>query len=386
MKNRDREYGIHNIQKTRLDDIDISAEYDIQSTLAEGSFARILLVRHRRTSTKVVLKAIHMELTAESEFNREYHYSYYLSPHPNILSVYPVAFTTENCFVFAQEYAPLGDLSGSVRAGGLSELYCKRIAEQLASAVGFLHSLKLVHRDLKLENVLVFAADMSLIKLCDFGATVREGTLVTKHRCTWQPFLPPEICELVSNERYECKLTSDCWQLGIIIFVCMTGCPPWQSADISDGAYCNFMRWQKRKTTKVPVQFRAFTSRFLRMLRRLLERKPDKRASVTEINKYLKDMWMDRKTSGRASSCGVAGAGAGASSSAIAISRRESINMYLNQLDDKTHLVDESKNRLKKLLTGYGLETTIDQKAMTKRVWEWLLQCDHQAIPRFENV
>ena len=156
MRNREKGFGIHNIQKKKLDDIDISSEYDIQNILAEGSYARILLVRHRRTNSKVVLKAIHMELTNESEFNREYHYSYYLSPHPNILSVYPVAFTTQNCFVFAQEYAPLGDLSGSVRAGGLPELQCKRIAEQLSSAVGFLHSLKLVHRDLKLENILIF--------------------------------------------------------------------------------------------------------------------------------------------------------------------------------------------------------------------------------------
>lgn len=294
-----------------------------------------------------------------------------------------MAFTTQNCFVFAQEYAPLGDLSGSVKAGGLPESHCKRIAQQLASAVGFLHSLKLVHRDLKLENILVFAADMSLVKLCDFGATVREGTLVTKHRCTWQPFLPPEICELITKERYECRMTSDCWQIGIIIFVCLTGCPPWQSADISDVAYCNFMRWQKRKTTKVPVQFRSFTSRFLRMIKRLLEKKPEKRASVNEINKYLKDIWMDRKTSARRSSCG---ADAGASSSAIAASRRESLNMYLNQLDDKTRLVDESKSRLKKLLSAYGLETSMDQKAMTRRVWEWLLECDHQTPPKFENI
>jgi serine/threonine-protein kinase SBK len=383
MKTKNKELCVHNIQKPKLDDVDICAEYDIQGTLAEGSFARILLVTHRRTNTKLVLKAIHMELTAESEFHREYHYSYYLSPHPNILSIFPVAFTTQNCFVFAQEYAPLGDLSGSVKAGGLPESHCKRLAQQLVSAVGFLHSLKLVHRDLKLENILVFAADMSLVKLCDFGATVREGTLVTKHRCTWQPFLPPEICELITKERYECRMTSDCWQIGIIIFVCLTGCPPWQSADISDVAYCNFMRWQKRKTTKVPVQFRSFTSRFLRMIKRLLERKPEKRAPVNEINKYLKDIWMDRKTSARASTCG---ADAAASSSAVAASRRESINMYLNQLDDKTHLVDESKNRLKKLLSAYGLETSLDQKAMTRRVWQWLLECDHQTTPKFENV
>lgn len=59
------------------------------------------------------------------------------------------------------EYAPYGDLSGHVGGTGIPESCCKKISDQLSSALGFMHAKGLVHRDLKLENVLVFALDFS---------------------------------------------------------------------------------------------------------------------------------------------------------------------------------------------------------------------------------
>lgn len=83
------------------------------------------------------------------------------------------------------EYAPYGDLSHHVGASGIPESCCKKIADQLSSALGFMHQKSLVHRDLKLENILIFALDFSRIKLCDFGATTREGLLVYRNNNTW---------------------------------------------------------------------------------------------------------------------------------------------------------------------------------------------------------
>lgn len=88
--------------------MEIDSEYNIEKMLAEGCFARILLVHHRPTNTRVVLKAVHVELTSLKEFIKEYHYSYQLSHHPNILSAYQVAFQANDYYVFAQEYAPYG--------------------------------------------------------------------------------------------------------------------------------------------------------------------------------------------------------------------------------------------------------------------------------------
>lgn len=365
--------NIHRVQEAVMEEIDIISEYDIQRTLAEGCFARILLATNKKDKTTVVLKAVHTELTNLKDFSREFHYSYHLSPHPGILSSYEVCFKADDCFIFAQEFAPYGDLAANVKAGGLSEEYCKRIAQQLSSALEFVHSKQLVHRDIKLENVLVFEQDMSRVKLCDFGATRREGTLVSKLRCNWLPFVPPELYEVVSNERYNCKSSSDVWQLGVLIFVCLTGCPPWQNADcISDVAYASFWRYQKRRVTKVPHQFRKFTPRLLRMFRRMFEHKPDKRAAVTEVGKYLKDSWIDSKLNTSHSDSKIV-----SSNTVMGGDRRDSLQTYLDNFEQTGS--DENKTRLKRLLSSYGLETTVDQKVLTKRVWDWVLQCETQA-------
>lgn len=99
---------LHRIPDIELPLMEIGQEYNIDKMIAEGCFARILLVQHRPTNTKVVLKAVHVELTSAKEFIKEYHYSYQLSHHPNILSAYQVAFQANEYYVFAQEYAPYG--------------------------------------------------------------------------------------------------------------------------------------------------------------------------------------------------------------------------------------------------------------------------------------
>lgn len=72
--------------------------------------------------------------------------------------------------MFPMEYAPCGSLSRFISPDSLlSEATVKLVAKQLASALDFIHSLKLVHRDISPENVLVFQQDLSKIKLCDFG-------------------------------------------------------------------------------------------------------------------------------------------------------------------------------------------------------------------------
>lgn len=100
---------LHRIPDVDLPMMEIDSEYNIERMIAEGCFARILLVNHRPTNTQVVLKAVHVELTSLKEFIKEYHYSYQLSHHPNILSAYQVAFQASDYYVFAQEFAPYGE-------------------------------------------------------------------------------------------------------------------------------------------------------------------------------------------------------------------------------------------------------------------------------------
>ena len=129
--------------------LDLVKEYDVLQTLGEGWFAKVLLTEHRRTRAEVVLKAVSKDGTSRREFFREFHYSYYLSPHPAVLKTYDVAFESDRYFYFAQELAPFGDLTSNVGEHGLGEVHTKRVLTQIASALDFLHSKDLVHRDIK---------------------------------------------------------------------------------------------------------------------------------------------------------------------------------------------------------------------------------------------
>lgn len=59
---------------------------------------------------QVALKAVPKATTTLKDFLTEFHYSYFLSPHPSILDTYDVAFETAEHYWFAQEVAHLGDL------------------------------------------------------------------------------------------------------------------------------------------------------------------------------------------------------------------------------------------------------------------------------------
>lgn len=354
--------------------IKITDDYDIQKTIAEGNFARILLANHRHSKNLIVLKAVHMELTTMKEFIKEFHYNYQLSHHPNILSCYQVKFQTDDYYCFAQEHAPYGDMAANIGANGIPESYCKKIAEQLSSALGFMHLKSLVHRDLKLENILVFAKDFSRIKLCDFGDTTREGMLVHRNNNTWISFLPPEVLEVVKNERFVCRSSSDSWQFGVILYISLTGTSPWLKADwVQDSKYCTFMKYQKRESTKIPDNFKRFSPRLLRAFRRIFDHNEEDRAKVTDIMKYIKDKWLNIKLSQSKSASALMNF-AGASQHLQPSSDQDSIK-YINHKAISRQSID-GKTRAKRLMSTFGIHPEhfehIEQASVNNRVRQWL--------------
>lgn len=106
----------------------------------------------------MVLKAVPKPYVTLRDFYREFHYGLHLGVHRHIVTTYDVAFETAGFYVFTQEYAPLGryspriipniyykytflgDLTSNVTETGVGEVYSKRIAKQLASAIDYMHS------------------------------------------------------------------------------------------------------------------------------------------------------------------------------------------------------------------------------------------------------
>nr|CAD7202564.1 unnamed protein product [Timema douglasi] len=375
----------------------VDEEFDILQIVGEGWFGKILLAEHRATDTEMVLKALPKPYVALRDFYREFHYGLHLGAHRNVITTYDVAFETAGFYVFSQEYAPLGDLTSNVSETGIGELHSKRVAKQvrqgrllssrgnrancpsflvipgsvelnttsalanyaikLASALEHLHMRDLVHRDVKLDNILVFKSDFSRIKLCDFGETRREGTLV-RRRNEWLPYSPPEVMLTNTDETYKAVTSHDVWQFGIVIFVCLTGCLPWQKASSDDPRYTRYLYWHNSTGVLMPVRrpklFKLLTSKAQRLFRKLLEPKTEKRpAGLADLNKFLDDRWLTRTSLDRNTAPGGEDDGLCPS-------------MY------SFHSSLEEKNKLLFTLTQYGIETTVDRSAKKDRIRDWI--------------
>ncbi|XP_076281266.1 uncharacterized protein LOC143209478 [Lasioglossum baleicum] len=348
--------SIHRIREFELEKVNLIDEFDILQIVGEGWFGKILLTEHRSTQTEMVLKALPKAYTGISDFFREFHYGLHLAAHRNIITTYDVAFETAGFYVFSQEYAPLGDLTSNVTETGLGELHAKRVARQLAAAVYHIHSRELVHRDIKLDNVLVFRSDFSRIKLCDFGETRRVNTVVRRHN-EWLPYSPPEVLQIDTDETYKALTSHDVWQFGIVLFVCLTGCLPWQKAALDDPRYTRYQNWHNAtlNIAKKPKLFQLISSRAQRMFKRLLDPKAEKRpASVLEVNKYVEDRWLAKLGAEKAMNGGA--------------DERDELcpSMY------SFHSSLEEKNQLLHTLTTYGVETTVDRSKKKDRIREWI--------------
>ncbi|XP_020286405.1 sperm motility kinase [Pseudomyrmex gracilis] len=348
--------SIHRIREFELEKVNLIDEFDILQIVGEGWFGKILLTEHRSTQTEMVLKALPKAYTGLSDFFREFHYGLHLSAHRNIITTYDVAFETAGFYVFSQEYAPLGDLTSNVTETGLGELHAKRVARQLAAAVHHIHSRDLVHRDIKLDNILVFRSNFSRIKLCDFGETRRVNTVVRRHN-EWLPYSPPEVLKIDTDETYKARTSHDVWQFGIVLFVCLTGCLPWQKAALDDPRYTRYQNWHNAtlNIAKKPKLFQLISSRAQRMFKRLLDPKVEKRpVSVLEVNKYLEDRWLAKLGAEKALNGGA--------------DERDELcpSMY------SFHSSLEEKNQLLHTLTTYGIETTVDRTKKKDRIREWI--------------
>lgn len=293
----------------------------------------------------MALKLLPKSSTKLRDFQREFQLSYFLSPHANIIDTYNVAFETLSSYVFAQEHAPLGDLFDAIPPQvGMREADAKLVARQLASALEFMHSKRLVHRDIKPENVLVMAADFSRVKLMDFGMTRKHGAMVRKTNGSI-PYTPPEVCEAVRNESILVGASADVWALAVLLFCMLTGNFPWENADIGDVYFKEFVLWQRRKTTKLPSQWRRFTPRAMKFYRKALDIKPERRCEVREVYKYATDAWTQKPRAANDSSDEESGSSAS-----------------VDHMDELTTMLQD-----------HGIETRVDRRLRERRISEWLL-------------
>uniref|UniRef100_A0A674IQJ2 SH3 domain binding kinase family member 3 n=1 Tax=Terrapene triunguis TaxID=2587831 RepID=A0A674IQJ2_9SAUR len=273
--------------------LEVTQSYTILRELGSGSYGHVLLAVHQRQGSPMALKFIEKRDTELRDFLSEYCIALTLAAHPCIASALGIAFQTKHHYIFAQELAPARDLFSLLQPQeGLPEAQVKRCAAQLAEALDFMHGKALVHRDIKLDNVLLFDCECRRVKLGDFGLTRLEGTPVCAMSGTL-PYAPPELCLLEASETLELDASLDVWAFGVLLFCLGTGCFPWDVAVSPDPQFEEFGAWQNSTVPgEAPAPWRAFGTAAQEMFRRLLTLDPNRRSPAIEVHKYLPLVWL----------------------------------------------------------------------------------------------
>uniref|UniRef100_A0A3B4BCL9 CaM kinase-like vesicle-associated protein n=1 Tax=Periophthalmus magnuspinnatus TaxID=409849 RepID=A0A3B4BCL9_9GOBI len=141
--------------------------------------------------------------------------------HPNILQLVDVYETKKEYFLFLELATGREVFDWILDQGYYSEKDTSNVVRQVLEAVAYLHSLHIVHRNLKLENLVYYnRLKHSKIVISDFHLAKLENGLI-KEPCGTPEYLAPEV---VGRQRYGRPV--DCWATGVIMYILLSGNPP----------------------------------------------------------------------------------------------------------------------------------------------------------------
>ncbi|CAD8180467.1 unnamed protein product [Paramecium octaurelia] len=211
---------------------DICQYYEIESTLGEGTFGRVSLVKQKSTKILRAMKQIAKDRILASQREKMIQEVNILKglDHPNIVNIYEL-YQDERYYYLITEYLSGGELFDRIQQrNNLNESMAANYMKQILSAVNYCHLSNIVHRDLKPENIL-FAQRGSeqTLKIIDFGTAKQVLSNTQLKQKTGTPYyIAPEVID--QNYNNKCDL----WSCGVIMYIMMCGKPPFNGTNIEE--------------------------------------------------------------------------------------------------------------------------------------------------------
>ncbi|XP_031243667.1 serine/threonine-protein kinase 33 isoform X2 [Mastomys coucha] len=226
------------IPHIRMDNgADIEEFYTFGRILGQGSFGMVIEAIDKETGAKWAIKKVNKDKAGSSAvklLEREVNILKTVK-HQHIIHLEQV-FESPQKMYLVMELCEYGELKEVLdQKGHFSENETRLIIQSLASAIAYLHNKDIVHRDLKLENIMVKSSfiddnnEVNLnIKVTDFGLAVQkhgsrsEGMMQTT--CGTPIYMAPEVINA-----HDYSQQCDIWSIGVIMYILLCGEPPFMA-------------------------------------------------------------------------------------------------------------------------------------------------------------
>jgi hypothetical protein len=202
----------------------LDGRYELQELIGEGSFGRVFRGHDRRLARPVAVKVIKPWWAEDPEwaraFEREAQLLASLS-HDGIVAVYDVGAAPEGLYLVS-ELVGGGSLARRLADGPLTSVSARTVALELCRALGRAHARRIVHRDVKPENVLLTAdgrvkvGDFGIARLAESTTEAPAGTIIGTPR-----YMAPE-----QARGGPLTPATDVYAVGVVLYEMLAGHPP----------------------------------------------------------------------------------------------------------------------------------------------------------------
>mmetsp|Transcript_22472 Transcript_22472/g.41839 ORF Transcript_22472/g.41839 Transcript_22472/m.41839 type:complete len:590 (-) Transcript_22472:353-2122(-) len=265
----------------------LASDFEVSSTVLGSGYAgqvRLAFKKGLDSKQQVAVKSFKlrgMKTSKKTQLTNEIGV-FLCMDHPHVARLLDV-YETNTEMHLVMECMEGGELFERVRSQGQhSELAAAAITRQVLLALNYMHSRGVVHRDLKLENILFASQDRDDLKLIDFGfSKFRDRFEKMKTDCGTLSYIAPEV--LAHDYTSQC----DMWSLGVIVFILLSGKMPFYGPDSEQIQNIKVGSFVMR-----PDVWNRISSQASDFVRSLLELDPNRRLSS---NKALAHAWLKQR-------------------------------------------------------------------------------------------
>ena len=198
-------------------DPETKIKYKKGRKLGGGGFGEVYefidIETNKKRAAKIIPNSrIDNDPQSNNAYNNEYKFNTYLD-FKYLCKCHSTFKDNQNAY-FILDYQPNKTLSELLQKRNLSEMEIKHYCFELLLAIEYLHKRNIIHRDIKLSNVLL--SEKMEVRLCDFGLAIENGIEGQKNVCGTPNYIAPELLNHKNGLNYSFEI--DIWAFGVILY------------------------------------------------------------------------------------------------------------------------------------------------------------------------